>query len=55
MRKASGDLMPAMAQMDTPPYGALDGPEDGTVSPTGAISSVTFEPAPAVSLARLAL
>ena len=35
------------------PYGALDGPEDGTVSPTGAISSVTFEPAPAVSLARL--
>ena len=35
------------------PCGALGGPEDGTVSPTGAISSVTFEPTPALSLARL--
>jgi hypothetical protein len=34
-------------------YGALDGPEDGTVSPTGAISSITFTPQPAIALARL--
>jgi hypothetical protein len=35
------------------PYGAIDGPEDGTVSPTGAISSVTFVPTLAYSIARL--
>ena len=26
------------------PYGAIDGPDDGTVSPTGAIAAITFEP-----------
>ena len=30
-------------------YGAPDGPEDGTVSPTGAICSITFTPALALS------
>jgi hypothetical protein len=35
------------------PHGAIDGPADGTVSPTGAISSITFLPALAVSSARL--
>jgi hypothetical protein len=35
------------------PYGALDGPADGTVSPTGAISSITFVPALALASARL--
>jgi hypothetical protein len=35
------------------PHGAIDGPADGTVSPTGAISSITFVPALAVSSARL--
>jgi hypothetical protein len=34
-------------------YGAMDGPEDGTVSPTGAISSITFFPRWALSIARL--
>jgi hypothetical protein len=34
-------------------YGAIDGPEDGTVSPTGAISSITFVPTLAFSIARL--
>jgi hypothetical protein len=34
-------------------YGAVDGPEDGTVSPTGAISSITFVPTLALSIARL--
>jgi hypothetical protein len=33
-------------------YGAVDGPEDGTVSPTGAIASITFDPAPALSIAH---
>jgi hypothetical protein len=33
-------------------YGAPDGPEDGTVSPTGAICSITFTPEPALSAAR---
>jgi hypothetical protein len=35
------------------PYGAIDGPENGTVSPTGAISSIIFVPALALSIARL--
>jgi hypothetical protein len=35
------------------PYGAIDGPANGTVSPTGAISSITFVPALALSSARL--
>jgi hypothetical protein len=35
------------------PYGALDGPADGTVSPTGAISSITFVPALALASAHL--
>ena len=35
------------------PYGAMDGPEDGTVSPSGAIASITFVPPPALSIARL--
>ncbi len=34
-------------------YSAVDGPEDGTVSPTGAISSITFVPTLALSIARL--
>jgi hypothetical protein len=34
-------------------YGALDSREDGTVSPTGAISSITFVPTLALSIARL--
>ncbi len=34
-------------------YGAIDSPDDGTVSPTGAISSITFVPALALSTARL--
>jgi hypothetical protein len=34
-------------------YGVMDGPEDGTVSPTGAISSIAFIPEPALSIARL--
>jgi hypothetical protein len=34
-------------------YGAPEGPEDGTVSPTGAISSITFTPEPAIAIARL--
>jgi hypothetical protein len=34
-------------------YGAIDGPEDGTISPTGAISSILFVPALALSIARL--
>ncbi len=34
-------------------YGALDSPADGTVSPTGAISSITFVPALALTSARL--
>jgi hypothetical protein len=33
-------------------YGAPDGPEDGTVSPTGAISSITFTPDAATTIAR---
>lgn len=33
-------------------YGAPDGPEDGTVSPTGVICSITFTPELAVSGAR---
>jgi hypothetical protein len=33
-------------------YGAIDGPNDGTVSPTGAICSITFVPTPALSAAR---
>jgi hypothetical protein len=33
-------------------YGAPDGPHDGTVSPTGAICSITFTPAMALSAAR---
>jgi hypothetical protein len=33
-------------------YGAPDGPEDGTVSPTGAISSITFTPNAAAAIAR---
>jgi hypothetical protein len=33
-------------------YGAIDGPEDGTVSPTGAIASITFTPTLAFSVAR---
>ena len=33
-------------------YGAPDGPQDGTVSPTGAICSITFTPGLAVSAAR---
>ncbi len=35
------------------PYGALEGPEDGTVSPTGAISSITFAPTLALPIVRL--
>jgi hypothetical protein len=35
------------------PYGAIDGPDDGTISPTGAIASITFEPELARSVARL--
>jgi hypothetical protein len=35
------------------PYGALEGPEDGTVSPTGAISSLTFVPSLALPIVRL--
>jgi hypothetical protein len=34
-------------------YGAIDGPENGTVSPTGAISSIIFVPTLALSIARL--
>jgi hypothetical protein len=34
-------------------YGVIEGPEDGTVSPTGAISSITFVPTLALSSARL--
>jgi hypothetical protein len=33
-------------------YGAVEGPEDGTVSPTGAICSITFTPELAISAAR---
>jgi hypothetical protein len=33
-------------------YGAPDGPEDGTVSPTGAICSITFTPDAAMPIAR---
>ena len=33
-------------------YGAPDGPEDGTVSPTGAICSITFTPEAATAIAR---
>jgi hypothetical protein len=33
-------------------YGAPDGPDDGTVSPTGAISSITFTPGAAAEIAR---
>ena len=33
-------------------YGAPNGPEDGTVSPTGAITSIAFDEAPALSIAR---
>jgi hypothetical protein len=33
-------------------YGAPDGPEDGTVSPTGAISSITFTPDAAAAITR---
>jgi hypothetical protein len=33
-------------------YGAPDGPEDGTVSPTGAICSITFNPHLGISAAR---
>jgi len=33
-------------------YGAPDGPEDGTVSPTGAICSITFTPELAISALR---
>jgi len=33
-------------------YGAPDGPEDGTVSPTGAICSITFTPDAATAIAR---
>jgi hypothetical protein len=33
-------------------YGVLGDPEDGTVSPTGAISSITFAPELAISAAR---
>jgi hypothetical protein len=33
-------------------YGAPDGPEDGTVSPTGAICSISFTPELALSAAR---
>jgi hypothetical protein len=33
-------------------YGAPDGPEDGTVSPTGAICSITFTPELAISATR---
>jgi hypothetical protein len=33
-------------------YGVLGDPEDGTVSPTGAISSITFTPEMAISAAR---
>jgi hypothetical protein len=33
-------------------YGAIDGSENGTVSPTGAISAITFVPTPALSIAR---
>jgi hypothetical protein len=35
------------------PYGAIDSPEDGTISPTGAISSITFVPTLGLSIARL--
>jgi hypothetical protein len=34
-------------------YGAYDSSEDGTVSPTGAISSISFDPGPAISVTRL--
>jgi hypothetical protein len=34
-------------------YGALEGPENGTVSPTGAISSIMFVPTLALGAARL--
>jgi len=34
-------------------YGAIDGPANGTVSPTGAISSITFVPTLALSNAHL--
>ena len=34
-------------------YGVIDAPNDGTVSPTGAISSITFVPILALSAARL--
>ena len=33
-------------------YGAIDGPNDGTVSPTGAISAITFVPTLALDAAR---
>ena len=33
-------------------YGAMDGSENGTVSPTGAISAITFVPTLALSIAR---
>ena len=33
-------------------YGAPDGPEDGTVSPTGAICSITFTPDAAIAICR---
>jgi hypothetical protein len=35
------------------PYGAVEGPADGTVSPTGAICSITFVPTLALASARL--
>jgi hypothetical protein len=34
------------------PYGVLGDPEDGTVSPTGAIASITFTPDLAISIAQ---
>jgi hypothetical protein len=33
-------------------HGAYDAPEDGTVSPTGAIASIVFDPQPALQVAR---
>jgi hypothetical protein len=37
---------------DYVPYGAYDAREDGTVSPTGAISSIIFDPVPAIEVAQ---
>ena len=47
--------MRAMGPDGYAPYGALEGPEDGTVSPTGAISSITFAPTLAFPIARFSM